>query len=72
MQTLYEDYTDSQLIDALVERLNMKQVEIGKRFYMSESSVSQARKGTKRLRISVRQGMIDLLIQQENEEQQAG
>lgn len=66
MKTTYEEYTDSQIIDALVERLGFKQVEIAKMYYIAESSVSEVRRSKKRLRKKVRQAMIDLLETQDN------
>ena len=66
MKTTYAEYTDSQIIDALVERLGYKQVEIAEMFYIAESSVSEVRRSKKRLRKKVRQAMIDLLETQDN------
>lgn len=61
MKTKYEDYADSDIIQAIKTRLQFKQVELARMFYVSESSISQALAGKIRLRSAVRQAMIDLL-----------
>ena len=61
MKTTYENYSDSEVIQALKTRLQFSQAELAEMFYMSVSSISRALAGKIRLRPAVRQAMIDLL-----------
>lgn len=61
MRNKYEDYSDSDIIQAIKTRLQFKQVELARMFYVSEASISLALAGKTRLRSAVRQAMIDLL-----------
>ena len=67
MITQFELYTDSQLIDALVERFGWKQVEIANRFTVTEAAVSMARSGKNKLRSTLRKAMIEQLRQLEDQ-----
>jgi len=71
MTSPYEEYTDSQLINELVERFGYKQVELAKTFYVRESTISMIRSGKHRLRATMRQGVIELLIKCESENTEA-
>lgn len=61
MKITYENYSDSEVIQALKTRLKCSQAELAEMFYMSVSSISRALAGKIRLRPAVRQAMIDLL-----------
>ena len=75
MKTKYENYSDSDIVQAIKTRLQFNQREIARMFYVSDASISRVSAGKISLRPAVRQAMIDLLdaddqsfvITQENE-----
>lgn len=68
MTTQFEEYKDSQLIDALVERFGWKQVDIANRFTVTEAAVSLARSGKNKLRSTLRKAIIEQLRELEAKE----
>ena len=61
MKTKYEDYSDSEIVQAVKTRLKFTQAELARMFYVTDASISRALSGKGRLRPAVREAMIDLL-----------
>ena len=61
MKPKYAEYTNSQVVQAMLERFGLTQTVLAKMFYVSQSRISEALTGKGGLRPAVRQAMIDLL-----------
>ena len=61
MKTDYSKYTNSQIVQAMLDRFGMTQTALASMFYLSQSRISEALTGKGGLRPKVRQAMIDLL-----------
>ena len=67
MKTNYAEYTNSQVVQAMLDRFGLKQTELASMFYLSQSRISEALTGKGGLRPKVRQAMIDMLVEKDNE-----
>ena len=66
MKSKYADYSNSEVVKAVLTRYDLTQAELARMVYISQSRISEALTGVGGLRPAVRQALIDMLETQDN------